>query len=68
MTVGSLDIANISFLVRFHKAREIFPSVSRVLSILLTTPAISASVERMNSKEHVSKIPCSIPDASYAQR
>ena len=29
-------------LVRFNKAQEIFPSVTRVLSILLTTPATSA--------------------------
>ena len=63
-----LKIANINLLVRFTKAREIFPSVTRVLSILLTTAATSASVERVNSKERVPKIPCSIPAASYAQR
>ena len=55
-------------LVRFNKAREIFPSVTRVLSILLTTAATSASVERANSKEHVPKGPCSIPAASHAQK
>ena len=64
----SLNITNINLLVRFNKAREIFPSVTRVLSIFLTTAATSASVERVNSKERVPKIPCSIPAASYAQR
>ena len=64
----SLNIANISLLVRFSKTREIFPSVTRVLSILLTAAATSASVERVNTKERVSKGPCSIPAASYAQR
>ena len=62
-----LNIANINLLVRFNKVREIFPSVTRVLSIL-TTAATSASVERVNSKEHVPKVPYSIPAASYAQR
>ena len=37
--------------IRFNKTREIFPGVTRVLSILLTTAATSASVERVNSKE-----------------
>ena len=64
----SLYITNINFLVRSNKIREIFPSVTRVLSIFLTTAATSASVERVNSKERVPKIPCSIPAASYAQR
>ena len=63
-----LNIANINLLVRFNKTREIFPSVTRVLSILLTTAATSASVERVNSKEPVPKGPCSVPAASYAQR
>ena len=54
--------------VRFSKTREIFPSVTRVLSILLTAAATSASVERVNTKERVPKGPCSIPAASYAQR
>ena len=44
-----------------------FPSVTLVLSIL-TTAATSASVERVNSKEHLPKVPGSIPAASYAQR
>ena len=64
----SLNITNINLLVRFNKTREIFPSVTRVLSILLTTAATSASVERVNSKERVPKFPCSIPAASYAWR
>ena len=64
----SLNIANINRLVRFNKTREIFPSAIRVLSISLTTAAISTSVERVNSKERVPKVPCSIPAASYAQR
>ena len=63
---GSLNIANINLLVRFNKTEEIFPSITRVLSILLTTAANSASVERVNFKERVPKIPCSIPAASYA--
>ena len=64
----SLNIANINFLVIFKKTREIFPSVTCVLSILLIRIANSASVERVNSKEGVPKIPCSIPTARYAQR
>ena len=63
----SLNIANINLLVRFNKTREIFPSVTQVLSIL-PTAATSASVERVNSKERVPKVPCSIPAASYVQR
>ena len=35
-----------------------FPSVNRVLSILLTTATTSASVERVNSKERVPRFPC----------
>ena len=42
----SLNITNINLLIRLNKAREIFPRVTRVLSILLTTSAISTSVER----------------------
>ena len=64
----SLNITNINLLVRFNKTREIFPSVTRVLSILLTTAATSASVERVNSKERVPKVRCSILSASYGQR
>ena len=64
----SLKITNINLLVRFNKTREIFSSVTRVLRILLTTAATSASVERVNSKERVPKVPCLTPAASYAQR
>ena len=64
----SLNIANINLLVRFNKTREIFPSVTRVLSIFLTTAATSLSVERVNSKECVPKVSSPIPAASYAQR
>ena len=42
----SLNITNMNLLIRFNKTREIFPSVTRVLSILLTTSAINTSVER----------------------
>ena len=49
--------------------QEIFPSVTQVLSILLTTAATSAGVERVNSKkECVPKIPCLTLAASYAQK
>ena len=47
----SFNITNINLLNWCNKTREIFPSVIRVLSILLTTAANSASVERVNSKE-----------------
>ena len=57
----NLKIANINILVRFNKAWEIFPSVTRVLSIPLTIAATSAIVERVNSKEPAPKVPCSIP-------
>ena len=63
----SLSITNINLLNRFKKTREIFPMVTRVLSILLTTAAISVSVERVNSKERVPNVPCSIPAASYVE-
>ena len=49
----SLNITNMNGLIRFDKTREIFPSVTRVLSILLTRSAIIASVERANFKGHV---------------
>ena len=62
----SFSIANINLLVTFNETREIFLSVTRVLSILLTTAATSSSVERVSSKERVPKVPCSIPAASYA--
>ena len=46
----SLNIANINLLNRFNKTREIFPSVTQVVSILLITAATSASAERVNLK------------------
>ena len=64
----SLNITNINLLVRFNKTREIFPSVTQVLSIFLTAAATSTSVKRVNSKERAPNVPCSIPAASYAQR
>ena len=54
----SLNITNINLLNRFTKTQEISPSVNQVLSILLTTAATSASVERVNSKERVPSFPC----------
>ena len=63
----SLNNANINLLIRFNKTREIFPSVTRVLRILLSAAATSAVVERVNSKKRVPKVPCSIPAASHAQ-
>ena len=41
----SFNIANINLSVRFNTTRVIFLSVTRILSILLTTAATSASVE-----------------------
>ena len=64
----SLNITNVNLLVRFNKTQEIFPSVTRVLSIFLTTAATSASAERVNSEERITKVPCSITTASYVQR
>ena len=42
----SLNITNMNLLFRFNKTREIFPSVTQVLGILLTISANSASVEK----------------------
>ena len=64
----SLNITNVNLLVRFNKTQEIFPSVTRVLSIFLTTATSSASVESVNYKERVPKVSCSIPAVSYAKR
>ena len=61
----SLNIKNISFLIRFNETREM---LAEFLSIFLTTAASSASVERVNSKERVPKVPVLIPASSYAQR
>ena len=53
-------------LIRFNKTREIFPSFTRALSILITISA--TSVERANSKELVPKVSGLSTAASYAQR
>ena len=45
-----LNITNMNLLIRFNNTREKSPSVTQVLSILLTTSAISAGVERANFK------------------
>ena len=49
----SLNIRNMNLLIRFNKAREIFSSVTRVLSIFLSILATSASVERVNFKGRI---------------
>ena len=49
----SLNITNMNLLMKFDKTREIFPTVTRVLNIFLTTSAISANVERANFKGRV---------------
>ena len=48
----SLNITNINLLI-FNNINEIFLSATQVLSILLTTSAISASVGRANFKGRV---------------
>ena len=63
----SLIIANTNLLNKFNKTREIFPSITRVFSILLTAAATSAFVKRGNSRECVPNVPCSITAASYAE-
>ena len=64
----SVNIENINLLVRFNKTREIFISVTWVLSILLTTAANSANEEKVNSKEREPKVACLILAASYARQ
>ena len=44
-----MNFTNINLFIRFNKIREIFPSITRVLSILVITAAIRASVERLIS-------------------
>ena len=56
---GSRSPKTWQILIRFNKTREMLLSVTRVLSILLTT-----SVERAISKERIPKVPGSIPAAS----
>ena len=55
-----MNITNINLLVRFNKTQETLLSVTRVLSIFLTTASTSASAERVNSKELVPKVSCLI--------
>ena len=59
-----LNITNINLLVRFNKTMR---NISQCYLGLKHFPT-SASAERVNSKERVTKVPCSIPAASYAQR
>ena len=49
----SLDIANIDLLIKFDKKREIFSSVTLVLSITPKIAATSAIAKRANFKERV---------------
>ena len=44
---------NVNLLIRFNKTQEVFLNVTKVLSILLTTAATSASVERVFSKDRL---------------
>ena len=48
-----MNITNVNLLIRFNKTPEIFPNVTQVLSIFLTTGVTSASVERAYSQECV---------------
>ena len=53
MLTTTLNITNINLLIRSNKAREIFSSVTWVLSILLTIAPTSQNVKIANSKERV---------------
>ena len=64
----SLNITNINVLMRFIKKREIFPTVTQILSILFTTAATSASLGRAHFKESVTKVPGLGPGARYVQK
>ena len=59
-----LNITNINLLVRFNKTMrnisQCYPGFKHF--------STSARAKRVNSKERVTKVPCSIPAASYAQR
>ena len=48
-----LNIIDFNLLIIFNKTREIFHSVTRVLNILLTTVANSASIEKANFQGRV---------------
>ena len=43
----------INLLIKFNKTRQIFVSVTRVLSILLTKTATYATLERVHTSESV---------------
>ena len=51
--VSSFNITKVNLLIRFSKTREICPSVTRILGILLTTTATSLSVQKTPLKECV---------------
>ena len=63
----SFNITNINLSKRFNKTREIIINITQVLTVLLTIAATSASLERVNCKECVPNVRCSIPAASYAE-
>ena len=63
-----MNITNINILNRFSKTRKLFPSFTRVLSILLTTAATSANVERVNSKERVANYKAVVLQAAIKDR
>ena len=70
------NTTNINFLIRFNTKREIFNSFTKVLRILLTAAAVSASVQKTHFKGYVdywletcvrkTKVPVSSPAASNA--
>ena len=78
LTAWTLNMANMNILIRFTKTREIFPSVTQILSISLIASATRASVEREKFKKREAEwlatcdrkatVPDSSPAASYAQR
>ena len=71
-------MTNMNLLFRFNKIRDLFPSVTRVLSILLTKAATGGIVDRADFKRRVvqslttfarkPKVPSSSAASSYAQR
>ena len=46
-------MTNMNLLIRFNKARDMFSSVTRALSMFLSILAASASIERANFKGRV---------------
>ena len=49
----SLIITNMNLLIRFNKTRKIFSSITRVLGILLSTSATTASADRANFRRRI---------------